>query len=181
MAEQPDTSSSSSPAAPGGAQDETVHHESRRKKEGLPPVQMQLNLTSMIDVIFQLLIYFVVTASFAINEGVIIANLPEQGGAQQADVEPPDRPINIVIISDGMAGYRLRFENQPRTPANFNELKEILIQIQNNPKLGRSGVYATDNPVIIKPDGRVRWQHVVNAFNAAVSARYEQISFAAAQ
>ena len=36
----------------------------------------------------------------------------------------------------------------------------------------------SDAPVVIKPDGAVRWQHVVNAFNSAVTARYRNVSFA---
>ena len=44
-----------------------------------------------------------------------------------------------------------------------------------------SGSFKPDNPLIIEPDGRVRWQHVVNAFNAAVKARYTNVAFAQAR
>ena len=114
------------------------------------PKSMQLNLTSMIDVIFLLLVFFVVTATFTPDEGVITSKLPalEGSGAPKLP-EPPKRPLNIVVSTAGRHGYRLRIEGLPQ-----------------------------DTPVFIKPDATVRWQHVVNAFNAAISARYREVSFA---
>lgn len=160
--------------------DETpLLHEGRKTKKDLPPTRMQLNLTSMIDVIFQLLIYFVITASFAVGEGVIAANLPGQGQGTSA-AELPKTPLNIVVASRGLYSYQLRIDGISSTPSDFKALSDLLISLQNDPQRGRSGAYPPDNPIMIKPDGAVRWQHVVNAFNAAVAARYSNISFAQA-
>ena len=49
---------------------QAVHHLRARRKRPADLPRMQVNLTSMIDVIFLLLIYFVVSASFAFGEGV---------------------------------------------------------------------------------------------------------------
>ena len=45
-----------------------------RSRESLEPPKITLNLTAMIDVIFLLLIYFVVTANFTPGEGILTAN-----------------------------------------------------------------------------------------------------------
>lgn len=161
------------------AEEATVHHQSNRQKRELKPAKMQLNLTSMIDVIFQLLIYFVITASFAVGEGVIAANLPGQGQGTSS-AEPPKTPLNIIVASRGQFNYQLRIDGISQAPANFKSLNELLQSIQHDPQRGRQGAYPPDNPIMIKPDGTVRWQHVVDAFNAAVSARYSNISFAQA-
>lgn len=161
------------------ADEETVHHQSNRQKRELAPARMQLNLTSMIDVIFQLLIYFVITASFAVGEGVIAANLPGQGQGSTT-AEPPKTPLNIIVASRGEYNYQLRIDGIPQAPTNFKSLNEMLKSIQHDPQRGRQGAYPPDNPIMIKPDGNVRWQHVVDAFNAAVAARYSNISFAQA-
>ncbi|MFI4859810.1 MAG: ExbD/TolR family protein, partial [Phycisphaerales bacterium JB063] len=50
---------------------QVVHHTSQRKKRRVNDGEMELQLTSMIDVIFQLLIYFVITANFTIDEGTL--------------------------------------------------------------------------------------------------------------
>ena len=171
---------------PGGpvavTQEEVVSHTSVREKRPVKSTRMQLNLTSMIDVIFQLLIYFVVTASFAVGEGIIPAQLPVGPGKPKDDTKPPTRPLNIVVKSAGVTNtsYRLYLEGAPRPPTTFSELWETLAALRYDPNTGQ-GTYKSDNPVIIKPDGDVRWQHVVNAFNAAVRARYTNISFAQAQ
>ncbi len=143
------------------------------------PKSMQLNLTSMIDVIFLLLVFFVVTATFTPDEGVITSKLPalEGSGAPKLP-EPPKRPLNIVVSTAGRHGYRLRIEGLPQAPADFAHLAKILGDLQYDPDRGRTGPYKDDTPVFIKPDATVRWQHVVNAFNAAISARYREVSFA---
>jgi len=64
---------------------------------------------------------------------------------------------------------------------NFSALSQELVSLQHDPSRGRNGIYKPDNPVIIKPGREVRWQHVVNTFNAAVSARYSNVAFAQAQ
>ena len=165
--------------------EEAVHHISqrRKRKKGVGGDSMQLNLTSMIDVVFQLLIYFVVTSSFAVGEGVITAKLPTGPGDPTQSKKPPDRPLKIIVNSAGAIGadYRVYIEGLAGRPNSFRELSETLIQLQYDPQRGLNGAYKPDNPVIIKPDGSVRWQHVVNAFNATVKARYSNVSFAQAQ
>jgi biopolymer transport protein ExbD len=153
----------------------TTHHISARKKRGLPPAKMQLNLTSMIDVIFQLLVYFVVTASFTIGEGVITAKLP-QGGANASEAKDPKTPVHIILSSAGI--WNVSVTIQSKSLHSFSELEDYLVELQHDRERMRNGVYRPDHPLIIKPDGEVRWQHVVNAFNAAVAARYTNVSFA---
>lgn len=156
--------------------EETVHHESRARRS-LEPAKMNLNLTSMIDIIFQLQIYFILTMSVAVNEGVITAKLPPIGSGDAKPQEMPPNPINIIVRNVGNYNYDVSIDGLSSSTPNFAALKDQLISMQNDPQRGRTGAYKPDNPVYIKPDGSVRWQHVVNAFNAAVAARYSNVSF----
>lgn len=156
------------------ADDATVHHQSARQRRDMAPARMQLNLTSMIDVIFLLLIYFVITASFTQGEGVVTARLPA-GTGTGATPEPEKRPLRITVSDVGAFDYRLTVPSA--SPANFEELGVVLEQLQFNDR-NPNGVYRDDDPVLIAPTGQVRWQHVVNAFNAAIKARYRNVSFA---
>ena len=55
----------------------------------------------------------------------------------------------------------------------------LLEKLQYDPDIDRrSGAFKPDNPVVIRAEAEVRWQHVANAFNAAVRARYSNINFA---
>jgi biopolymer transport protein ExbD len=161
--------------------DQVVHHQSPRKRREQKPGRMQLNLTSMIDVTFQLLIYFVVTASFAIDEGIITARMASGTGEAPKDVVP-EKPLTIVIESVPRVGYRLVLEGQREAPTNFRQLYRVLDDLRDDRAAGgKQGVFAPTNPIVIKPMGDVRWQHVVNAFNATLRAKYSNVSFAQAE
>jgi biopolymer transport protein ExbD len=155
--------------------EETVHHQSNRQGREVEAASMQLNLTSMIDVIFLLLIYFVVTASFAANEAVLVTNL--SGGGNSDPMAPPPMELNIRLTSAGSTGANIKVAG--REVPSFSTLADRLIELQHNPEQARSGNYAVDDPVKIRPQGGVRWQHVVNAFNAAVKAEYENVALTA--
>ena len=172
MSQAPDSSTASSMAV---SQEKVAHHQSPRQRRKLEKARMDLNLTSMIDVIFQLLIYFVITANFAVGEGVITAELP-QGTGTADPLEPPPENLDVNIASAGTAGYHIFIEGQGRIE-DFVTLANVLSSLQDNPSRGWTGPYPADTPVRIKPDGEVRWEHVVNAFNAAVKARYEDVQF----
>ncbi len=148
-----------------------VHHVPPRKKRAKEPLRMQLNLTSMIDVIFLLLIYFVITASFTADEGVLTTKLPQgTGSASQADLKPPAIPLDIVLRSIEPSSVHITVNNR-LTADSFSQLYDLLVSLQKD--------YPPDNPLLIKPDGQVRWQHVVDAFNAAVRAKFSNVAFAA--
>ncbi len=143
----------------------------------------ELNLTSMIDVIFQLLIYFVVTAGFMLDEGVLAARLPQgPAGPVAADELPPEK-ITVRLTAPPEDDSRVRIErgavDRPKVYEGFAQLAADLNRLRYDPEGGNNeGVYDADNPVLIQPAGGVRWQHVVNAFNAALAAGYTNVSFA---
>jgi len=134
-----------------------------------------LALTSMIDVVFLLLIYFVVTASFVEDEGVLIAKLPGS--------DPPPSLVPIEELYIDLASHDAvlaTIEIDAQRFHDFPALTRHLRAIQQNPSKGRHGFVEPETPLIIRPRGDVRWQHVANAFNSGVAADYPIISFAAA-
>jgi biopolymer transport protein ExbD len=154
---------------------DTVHHESRRKGKR-PKGMTDLNLTSMLDVCFQLLIFFILTASFAVGEGILPAELPA-GQGKPSDTEAPEQPIKLYLRSLGGDDVSIQIEGSPTPPRDFRELFSVLQGMQNSPQ-NPSAPYNADDPVIIKPDGTVKWMHVVNTFNAAIRAKYTNVNFA---
>ena len=158
----------------------TVHHVARRKKQALAPARMQINLTAMIDVTFQLLIYFVVTANFMLDEGVLIARMPQgTGRAQEQSLEPPPQPLVIELAPRGVRDVSIHVDGEPGI-STFTDLAQQLQAWQVSER-NPAGLYKPDNPVIIRPLGEVRWAHVVNTFNAAIKARYTNVAFAESQ
>lgn len=140
---------------------------------------MSLNLTPMIDVVFLLLFFFLAVSRFRGTEGMLPAELPRQSVAVATEV--PRAPIRIRLIEDEMdaAICRVRIEQigEPRIMP-IAELSASLRAIRD-PQRGLPGFDAR-TPVHLIADDRVRWDHVVNAYNAALAAEYERVFFAGA-
>ncbi len=160
------------PAVPDDAEEtQVVHHTSQRKKRRKDQPEMELQLTSMIDVIFQLLIYFVITANFMIDEGTIKATMPGQS-APPKEIQTPDPPVYIDLVSadDGVT-YSILVD-QRAVPGGASELHGYLAAQLASNRIEK------DSDIQIRPQGRVRWQHVVNVFNACTRADLEKVGFA---
>ncbi|MCC7147264.1 MAG: biopolymer transporter ExbD [Phycisphaeraceae bacterium] len=149
----------------------------RRPRRWSGPADVRLNVTAMLDVMFQLLIFFVVTAGVMLEEGMLSTRLLPQHTGAMGDAVLPRQPLRIVVEARDVAGYALRIEHQEQQPADFRALCQALEELQWDPARKRSGAYKPDHPLLIEPGAKVRWQHVVNAFNAAVKAGYTDVSF----
>ncbi len=162
--------------------DETVHHESARKKrKAAAGGGMSLNLTPMIDVTFQLLIFFVVTANF-IREGLLISQLPTDAPATTV----PNLPLKIGI--DDSAGSPRITVNGKEAKASIDDSYRVYIKMdqagQTMPLAdylkaldGQGGFSKDSTPVMIEPGARAEWQYTLGAYNSVVSAGYQKISW----
>jgi biopolymer transport protein ExbD len=160
---------------------ETVHHESRSKQRRPKVGVRQLNLTSMLDVCFLLLIFFIVTANFAVNEGVLPADLPEGTPPVPQESPPPQEPLVIVLRSVGIEGCSIWVERSATiADGDFQRLFEVLNGWRYDPKANPNGQFEADNPIVIKPMPDVLWKHIVDGFNAVIRAKYTNVSFAQA-
>lgn len=138
-----------------------------------------LNLTSMIDVTFLLLVYFMVATEFKLGEEVYRLDLPERG-ASSAQMDPFDldeEPLRIRVESTFVA-YRIALEGPYRQPGTFEELYDFLAQ-RRITDAGPGGLFAPDHPIIIEPTRTTTWQHTLDTFNAAARARYTNVTLAA--
>lgn len=155
------------------AGDETVHHVSARKKrqEDRGAVSMQPPLTPMIDVVFQLLLFFLLACRFIPKEAQIQAKVPNLQRPQVIQV-PPIKVALTPMGADGM-GVHIAIENSTRPIGDFPTLHAMLVALCK-----RDG---DSVPVLIQPRSDVAWEHAANAFNQAVRARFKNVAFQASQ
>ena len=167
----PDPADAPRPVTPDTAPDtEKVPHVSAKKRRGLKPAKMELTLTSMIDVIFNLLIYFVVTANFIENEGMLLAQLPGIATAPENEPPPLTEPLQIDLREHGGNATRVQiYLNDTPLNGNFSELAAQLKGL-----LANQTYQATDN-VEIRSTNRVRWTYVLNAYNQARRVGFDKI------
>ncbi|MBX3426616.1 MAG: biopolymer transporter ExbD [Pirellulales bacterium] len=118
----------------------------------------QLNLTPMIDVVFQLIVFFMVATKFAELEHDVSVNLPEVPQATAMTAKPQAR--EIVVLADG----RCLLDGQG---ASAEELAARLTKARDDyPGLA----------VIIRGDAACAFQHVAAALAACQQARIAELS-----
>ncbi len=145
-------------------------YKSQRKKRGKSKPRIQPPLTPMIDVTFQLLLFFLLTMEFRQAEGTIPGTLPQKTPAVAADVMPL-KPIRITIRPSGVSSKGASYEMSGHSLGinNPQELYEYLVAQKKR--------FGDELPIIIHPQPNVAWEYAVEAFNQAVRARFKNIGF----
>ncbi|MFA5983173.1 MAG: biopolymer transporter ExbD [Methylococcaceae bacterium] len=136
----------------------------RKKRE-----KVDITLISMIDVLFVLLLFFMVSTTFNRYTDVKV-KLPEANGDA---ADQPTKSVSLVIDADGV--YYLKGEDG--LPHELvNQAPETLkVELQ---KLAAS---AAQLPFIITADGKTPHQFVISALDMAGQAGFSHITFAAQQ
>lgn len=149
--------------------DESVHYvPPRKKRKESNPASMQPPLTPMIDVTFQLLLFFVLTLTFREAEGLIPGTLPGP------DAETPPsviQPVHVIVKPVSLIGFEFEIKGEHFA---IKSGEELYLKLAGKMKACGS----EDMPLIIEPHGNVLWEHVVNVFNQAVRAKIKNIGFA---
>ncbi len=123
-----------------------------------------VNLTPLIDVVFLLLIFFMVSTTFT-KEAEITVDLPE---ASAEPVEAKDAPIDLTIDMKG----RFYINQQKVVNEQINTLKKA-IQLASD---GRK-----DAALVISADANTPFQAVVTAMDAAKQLGIVKLSLATKQ
>lgn len=123
-----------------------------------------VNLTPMIDVVFLLLLFFMVSTSF-IRESSLKVNLPEATGEAMLE---QDQPIDIVIQADGQF-----LVNGEALPAVSREILQNVLKsvVGDN----------ADPHIIISADADAQYQHIVTAMDTAQQLGYTKLTLATRQ
>lgn len=144
-----------------------------RRKRRLGDTRMQLPLTPMIDVTFQLLLFFLTATTWRQAEGQIPGSLPDP--ARQVSQQAIDQLLKPLVLdiragANGRVVYDLSglvFEQPQPLQMHLAGLREAL---------GSDQV-----PVIIQPGKDVPWQHVVEVYNQVLRSGYKSVVLTAAQ
>ena len=140
----------------------------RRVKRDEMPVDMQMG--PMIDMVFLLLVFFMVTSKPEDEEADLRMKLPG-AVAQEEAVEFPDEQ-RIVILDDGRVLLNERDYGGGAGGRELPDLAETLERFRLASE--RNG---TEPLVTIAPGDAVRHQRVVDVLNACARARIAGVSF----
>ncbi|MEM8955997.1 MAG: biopolymer transporter ExbD [Verrucomicrobiota bacterium] len=140
----------------------------KRKQRHEEVVEMQMG--PMIDMVFLLLVFFIVTAKPIKQESDISLGLP--GAVEQTEaVDIPDEQ-RIVIQADGQVVLNDLAVDAPNDP-NLPELVGILKKFKKASEYNKS-----DALVTLAPDDAVFHQRIVDVLNACAVAEIHGVTFA---
>ncbi len=157
------------------AGDETTHYVSERKKRVKPAPKMQPPLTPMIDVTFQLLLFFLLTMTFREAEGQILGTLPIGGPSSSTATPVVKITIQVKPMSSSGAIYYIDIGNVKIENDGYSDKGAIALSEQLQ---AMARAYDVEKSSIqIEPAVTVKWQYVLEVYNQAVRAKFKNISF----
>lgn len=126
-----------------------------------PREELELNLTPLIDVVFLLLIFFMVSTTFQ-KESEISLQLPK---ASDAEVDIRDDKLEVVINAAG----KFYVNDQELVQSDVISLQNALYKLSDGKR---------DMPLIIRADAQTPHQAVVTAMDAAAQLGMLKMSIA---
>lgn len=123
--------------------------------------EVSVNLTPLIDVVFLLLIFFMVTTTFSRNTNILI-NLPEASGEA---IEQQPVEIEILIAQNGTYSVNGR--------QLVNSQIETLMRVVAEVSGGDNAI-----PMIITADANTTHQSVVTAMDAVAQLGFTSLNIA---
>lgn len=125
---------------------------------------LSVNLTPLIDVVFLLLIFFMVSTTFT-RETQLSVDLPEATGLQRDEV---DRQVEILIDEQG----QYRVNGRPLLDTRLRTLQAAMYEVSQGD---------TTLPLVISADAQAAHQAVVRAMDAAGQMGFSRLSIASIQ
>ena len=136
-----------------------------RSKRGLP----EINSSSMADIAFLLLIFFLVTTTIANDKGLTLQLPPSPDDIEDIEVKIPERNIFKILIN---SSDKLLVENEPMTNArDIREMvKEFVLNYGIDPKSSDSPAKAI---VSIKTNRGTSYEKFIEVYNEVQGAYYD--------
>ncbi len=180
----------------------------RRSPPGEPKTEA-LNMTPMIDVVFQLLIFFMLSMNFKEAEGKLLATLPRHGTAALPESNPLLQEVRVVLCAGDSADEHLtdkarhlktvrnaaltrllvermaigELRPTATTPAAAAGNKALLREAAARVQALVAGLPADPlgrtPPVILDADPEVPYEHVLGLVNACREKGLEKVEFVA--
>jgi biopolymer transport protein ExbD len=121
----------------------------------------EINLIPLIDVLLVIIIFLMLTTTYAKNSGLEI-NLPTADASKQAE---PSNEISVAVTATG----QVLVNKAPLAVADVAAISEALRRAAGSGK---------DPVIVINADAKATHQSVVDIMQAAQAAGYPHISFA---
>ena len=148
------------------------------------------NMTPMIDVVFQLLVFFIATTRYASDERVIAMDLSRRVAVTTKDAAhsevvaptPPSIPLDPFAMRDEALRREVRVDGtivagaplrRTFTPSELRTAMANELRGSAHP----NGMFEPAFPVVIAPADNAPWEIAVEVLDAAVAAGFRNVGF----
>ena len=121
-----------------------------------------VRMTPLIDVVFLLMIFFIMTLNFLEPEGILENRLPETARLTATDQQKDWEIVRIHLSHDSV---------RPRIYLQEREVKGLEDLLHNLNLLPR------DIIIVIDPDSKVAYKHVISIYNTCLKSKKTNIAF----
>ena len=127
----------------------------------------ELSMTSMIDIVFLLLVFFVMTFKISAQEGDFNVKMPLQGDGAQSD--NTQLPLKLRLIADGAGKLQQIVLNDSQSfGTDWAQVRAYIVQLVGD----QAGPSADDGPEVeIDLDYNLHYVHVIEAITAVTGYR----------
>ena len=145
------------------------------------------NMTPLVDVVMVILIFLMLAGSFGAASHYLPGAIPKRVGGPGTEVAITD--VHPIVVRMGSRGEGIVASSpdlgrdpatgQPRQYRSVGELREALAAKRVEKQAAHTP--AEQMQVIIAPEARARYEHVLGVYEAAMAAEWPKIGFQAAR
>ena len=159
------------PAPPAEGEEEAPAR--KKKRISAEEILVELNMTPMIDCVFQLLIFFMTCTKFHTFEGKLLAYLPKDKGLKNVKIEEQKLPIRVSLTWNLATKQCKVYVGQKYTGiADQDGLQKAERGVKEIKATGTEKAEIDAQP-------NIPFRYVVQTLNMLIRARLKEISFAA--
>lgn len=141
------------------------------------------NMTPLVDIVMVILIFLMLTGSFAVAEHWLQSNMPlVKKGAGNTEVPKdyvPDTPLEIYVESTGENTWTAKVEGSQVYHKTKAELRRYLEEKR------ASLLAANQQPdkiqVFLRPTKTTKYKHLIAVYEAALDAQLKKVAFMMAE
>jgi biopolymer transport protein ExbD len=131
--------------------------------KGATSTKIPIDMTPMIDVVFQLLIFFMLTLKISADEGDFSINMPIEPAGQADNSVVPELKVRLTAKGDGtLESVVLNDQPLGTGEAAFEELNRRVLAAIGRP----GGPLSKEIEAELDPDYELRYSEVVRAMTA---------------
>jgi biopolymer transport protein ExbD len=137
------------------------------------------NMTPLVDIVMVILIFLMLTGTFAVGEHFLRSNqaITGKGSAEALPNVPLDEPLTITVDSLSENEWSATFGGYRVNNSRVAMEKQLT---QMHEAMNEAGTPTDRIKVVISPGQRTKYKHLVEVFEAALNAKLTKVGFSTA-